>query len=127
MYKTRELIMRGIIVVVILVLIVFSIPITTFAYQTNGHYVCYSTPMTPSVLFGTLSVQHMREAVEKWNEVIDYNWSIDVERKDRHSTTNYWSNEDENKIYKKNVGQTYVAQTHYYANTAGRLEEVDIN
>lgn len=75
--------------------------------------------------FGELSRTHMREAASVWNDAVG-STLISVSTTTQPNRSGYYAKDGKNYIYAEDVGDTYVAQNHYWW-TNYKLEQSDIN
>ena len=98
-----------------------------FAYETLSHKIKSTFTYTPYSGFTDLSIEHMGEAVAKWNTAAG-STLLQMSSSTHSSTSGYPKKDGNNYVYRIDVGEDYVAQCYYWWNIfTGSLSQSDIN
>lgn len=104
-----------------------SMAMPVLAYETLSHTVQSTFTYVPYSGFTDLSIEHMGEAVEKWNTAAG-STLLTISSSTHSSTSGYPSKDGKNYVYRIDVGDDYVAQCSYWWNSlTGKLIQSDIN
>lgn len=110
-------------------IVIFAICLCTLcvsSYELASNKVIGKITYVPSEKFGSTSITHMGEAVEKWN--ISAGSTLIEISSSTHASSGYPSDDSKNYIYKEDAGTSYVAQCwRQYNTTTGEVLETDIN
>lgn len=98
-----------------------------FAYETLSHKIKSTITYTPYSGFTDLSIEHMGEAVEKWNDAAGATL-LQMSSSTHSSTSGYPLKDGKNYVYRMDVGPGYLGECHYWWNSlTGELTQSDIN